>query len=286
MVSFLKWIGQRNILGSSEASIEFTIDVPDEPPVTQLTQLKEVHHGTAIHLTWSLLEGENDISSFHIQYRDNGRNWIDMDKIIPAQNRDKWFIGEFGHTYEFRISGLDHAGNRETFHESNIIKTTIESECNPDNYELGISDDAVSNATPIEYGETQFHNFCGLDDVDWVTIHSTQGQVILLQATPEGEDTAVYVQLFEVDGLPVLEEQTQHLFGFATEFRWEAPHDGIYHIRLRPLDPRLAGTDVKYSIRVDKLHQVYSPGLLVSSFVLPIIWAAWKFFHKIRNTED
>ncbi|MCJ7624645.1 MAG: peptidoglycan DD-metalloendopeptidase family protein [Anaerolineaceae bacterium] len=276
----------RNVLGTSEASIKFTINMPDDPPVTQLDNLAAIQNNTAIHISWTLLKGENDIKSFRLQYRDNYGNWIDLDKNIPAQNRNKWFIGEPGHTYEFRISGSDHAGNLESFDESNLIKTTIAGDCLPDIYDLGIPDNSLSNATPLEYGETHIHNFCGSNDIDWITIQAAEGQTILIKALPEDNGVAVSALLFEIDGLPALEEQQPLLLDSTTEFNWTPPHDGIYYIRLRPIDPRVIGTDTKYSIRIDKLHQVYSPGLLISSLVLPILWAAYKFYHRLRNREN
>jgi murein DD-endopeptidase MepM/ murein hydrolase activator NlpD len=276
----------RNISGYSQSSLQFSVEKADALPVTQMKSLPETSNGNIIHLQWLVEQGENDMKMFEIQYRTDGANWIDWDHTAPAYSREAWFVAQNGLKYEFRMRGVDVAGQTEAYPENAETVTTVEAACTPDSYDGTQNlDDLSTSPTALEIGESQEHNLCGAGDEDWVMFPAKTGQSLHISTEPVAGNAAVVIQLYSHDGTE-LGEQWPATYNQSAALDWTAPEDGIYFLRLSGIDEKMAGTDVSYQIKVDKTGQIATGGLFCSGLALPALWLAVKLYMKRKQSAS
>lgn len=126
----------RNTTGTNQSSLQFDVSFSEAPPTSQLEPLPAGQKNSAILLKWKVISGLVDLDGFEIQYRDNGGNWTTYNQKYTAADRQDWFIGELGHSYQFRIHSFDKSGSLEPYPDSAQAKITIENHCTPDSYDL------------------------------------------------------------------------------------------------------------------------------------------------------
>ncbi len=68
--------------------------------------------------------GAPDVATFHVQYRDNGGAWTDW--FAATTLRSSTFTGVDGHTYEFRCTATDFAGNADPLPPNNQTWTAVD----------------------------------------------------------------------------------------------------------------------------------------------------------------
>lgn len=238
----------QNNAGTNQSSMQFDVSFSESPPTSQLEALPAGQKNSAILLKWKLISGLVDLDGFEIQYRDNGGNWTTYNHKYTAADRQGWFIGELGHSYQFRIHSFDKSGSVEPYPDSAQAKITIETRCTPDDYDLKKSDTGPRSATKISAGQTQHHNFCPESDEDWLTFTAQAGKTYDIKTWPDTGAASSYIDVLAGDGKTVLGEAKPSAPDATTLLQWKAPEGKIYFIRLQPYDKHLAGSDTYYKV--------------------------------------
>jgi murein DD-endopeptidase MepM/ murein hydrolase activator NlpD len=275
----------RNITGEGQpVTTTFKVAAYEHPPAARLEPLTPKSQSSAVLLKWVVDQGEENIASFQIQYRKGAGKWKTWDRPLSANDREAWFIGSVGARYEFRMRSEDVHGNWAPFPNKAEIAVDV-LECKPDEYET-TKDNNPEGATPMEIGDEQEHNLCGPGDEDWVMFPARQGQVLRFHTTPLGGAAAVSIQLYGSGLDNFLGELVPEELNQPAELPWTAPEDGVYFLRLRGIDEKLAGTDVRYTVRIEAVNRVSPGGVFAfGSLMLPVLWFGYKVFYKIRRIK-
>jgi hypothetical protein len=126
----------------------WNIGVDLTPPSTDLQPLENEHESSALLLSWSGSDNASGIWYSNLQFRLDEGAWQSYpDKLYSLQN---WFLGDPGHAYEFRIRGVDRAGNLENYPtnaQAGSVIPPANSLCSsPDSYDAGEGDNSASRA--------------------------------------------------------------------------------------------------------------------------------------------
>jgi hypothetical protein len=154
------------------------------------------------------------------QKRQDDGAWEDWHQGVGSQYVGAWFIGEMGHRYGFRMRGVDRAGNVEAYPGSAEAETYI-NYCSGDAYE---SDNGPAQARQIAVGQSQAHNFCGVDDQDWVKFWAWAGKRYVVQTGNLGWTGDTVLTLYDADGTTVLAENDDIAYpdNLASRVEWIA----------------------------------------------------------------
>jgi hypothetical protein len=277
----------RNLAGTSSSSVQFSVKEQDYPPVTQLKPLPERSGSSVLLLEWDVLEGSERVERFELQVREGEGEWFAWGRPLPGQSRSGWYFGEPGKTYTFRIRSIDINGALEGFAENGEVKVEIAPGCEPDIHEaekLG-GDDHFLDASVMGVNTSEEHSLCTQGDVDWVSFKAEMGRSYRISTTPLSGGAAVRIQLFAPDGYNLLGEKDPSGLMQPAEINWIAPEEGTYLVRLSSTDPKVYGGDVRYQVRIDAMERVFTPGLLFSTLILPVIWFVIRFFNRKSSVE-
>ncbi len=275
----------RNISGESKASLEFSVKAFDFPPESHMEPLPESLKTSAILLQWALDDGGQDINNFQVQYRKDGGKWQAWETAAPGSQRQAWFIVDASGLYEFRLRGVDRGGNVEAYPKEAEAKVQVDLTCRPDAFET-LGDNQWQTPAPIEIGEVQSHSLCPVSDEDWLVFPGAANQQYEVQAESLGGSAAVMVRIYRAQDLWLQAGQRAKSFGEPVTLDWTSPTDDIYLLRITPLDARLTGADVRYSIKVEEIGKVYPGGLALSSLALPVLWFLVKWYLRKKSAED
>lgn len=274
----------RNLAGESQASMDFSVVTAQQPASAGMAALPAASDSTAILLKWQAGTGDGGIDHFEVQYRVNGGTWTDWQRPLPGNLRQAWFFGEPGSLYEFRLRSVDASGVASDYPEIAEAAILVESTCRGDEYEyLEPSDNAWTGAVPLDVDSGQQHNICLAGDEDWVVFPAQAGQGYKISANPLSPGVSIALQLVGTDRYTVLDEFIPAAPDSPARLEWIAPADGLYYLRLRPADPRLAGTGTNYEVRVDRIIQIKPTAVACSALLLPLVWLLVKFYSRMRK---
>jgi len=94
------------------------LGIDRNPPVSVLSNLNPIQLSTAIQLKWSGTDNLSGINTYDLQSQTDGGCWTAIPPEPAGCESERWFIGQPGNQYGFRIRGEDHAGNQESFPSS------------------------------------------------------------------------------------------------------------------------------------------------------------------------
>ena len=224
-------------MGENSTTIRFNVNEADLPPETEMLPNYEMLYTTMIPLQWQVLDNSDDIQLFQIQVRESGSEWQDFNNAIDGKLRQINFYGEFGKTYEFRLRAVDMAGNVESYPSEPETTYTIEPYCNPDNYDFEMADNSRNTAAPIEFEDLQIHNFCGVQDSDWLQFVGTKGeiyQIVINSLDAETRTSLAVITSNSPDNSDVIfmEENENRLV-----YKLTAEETGVIYLRLASENP-------------------------------------------------
>ncbi len=247
--------------GNWSGDVAWNLGLDATPPTSSLAALPATTYSGAVLLYWNAADEGAGLDSFDLQtQQDSSSTWNDWGSHPGGDARQAWFIGDPGHTYRFRLRGVDRAGNAEAFPAQAEASTTLSGDCTPDEFEAGGGDNSPANATTLPLGESQAHNFCA-GDVDWVRFDATAGEEYLLWALPTpGSPAAPELALYASDGATQLAYVANApVASPAVLVRWVAPENGTYFLKLTPADARVVGASVAYFVRVGQGYYAHLP---------------------------
>ena len=244
----------------------WNLSVDRTPPHTELHPLSATQTSTAFLIEWSSSDNLSGIDYHELQWSIDNGAWQTYPDTFNGYTQSTWVVGTPGHSYAFRMRGIDLAGNAETLpagaQTSTIIPANV---CTaPDEWEV---DNTAISASGIDINQAQTHNFCnpeasdGLSDTDWITFTVQAGQRYLIQASPTSPNAAAVISIFTGDGvnLTLHAEMAQTRWGKSAFIDWIATTDEVLYIRVRHTDGRVAGSSVTYQVYSTKIYPVFMP---------------------------
>jgi hypothetical protein len=216
--------------------------VPDTtPPSSQMQPLPVSVNSTAVNLTWTTPEGQNDVNHYEIQYTFNAGAWTTWNVQPGGSQQSAWFVGAPG-AYTFRMQAVDNAQNAEGFPASAEASTTLNGACT----DPQPTNNSAATALALALGESQQMVLCQ-NDVDWFSFSATQGQNLVLLFPSVSGGAAVHISLLDPAGTTLIDGSA----GGAGQgiFRsWKVPATGTYKIEIQSIDSGPYGSDVKYGV--------------------------------------
>jgi hypothetical protein len=207
-------------------------------------------------LNWDLVSGAEDFDHFILSYTDNGSPRQTISASLPAAQRQSWFWGTPGHTYQFCVQGVDRNGNVAACPTSPLAVTTVSATCTNDSYE---TDNASAQAVTLPLATAQAHTLCA-SDADWVKVSLPANKTFIIKVLPLSGYAAVKLSAFGPNdaahalGVVVPDPDTS-----VTVWGVKPATAGIYYFKLEANDVRLFGSQVRYSIQVNEGIPVFMP---------------------------
>ncbi len=245
--------------GGGSRGVLVTGLVPDyTAPTSSMNSLSTPVNSTAVNLTWTAQDLQNDIDHFDVQYRFNGGAWTNWNQQPPAQARSAWFVGDPG-TYEFRMRAVDMAGNQEAFPSSAQARVQLTGACTPDSFDQA-GDGARASAQEQALNTSVIHRLCQ-NDTDFVRFNAAAGQEVMIFLASKSGGAAARARLTDSAGTTQYLDFAAASVGTSAVARWTAPADGSYYLEITSIDARVYGTDVQYLLYVGAPRQLFLPVL-------------------------
>jgi hypothetical protein len=246
----------------------WNIGVDLTAPSTDLVPLEAEQESSALKLIWDGSDNASGLSYSNLQFKLDGGAWQSYPDEIHS--RETWFIGNPGHEYEFRIRGVDRAGNIEDYPANAQAVSTIPAAgvlcSSPDLYDAGDGDNTTTQASSIDpKGGIQVHNFCNprapdlYNDEDWIKFPAQSGIRYLIQALPLSGNVGTVLELYAEDGTTLIERVDSPSFGHLARLAWNSDRSGQVFLRVRHLDGRVIGNIVAYTVSIDQGYSLYFP---------------------------
>ncbi len=265
-------VQSRNLAGTTSITQEFDVVAKASPPSAHLDDLPVMVNSSAVNLTWKVLSGADRLDHFNIQYRIAGEDWQELPDEPAGEARSFLFWGTPGATMQFRLQAVDNQGNAEEFNTIPEAETSFNVQCSKDEYEIGDSgDNSLAGAGQIKAGDTQTHNWCGAGDVDWLTIAAAQGDQFVFITKAVSLASAAKMTLYEPDGTTLIGTAIPVNVNAEGTLNWTAPVDGVYVLKLEPVDNRIVGQDTRYTINVSSKSTIDPTTLICGSAGLPVL---------------
>lgn len=226
-------------------------------PSSQLAPLPATSGSTLIPLQWSGSDPDGTIDHYDLQYQVNGSSWTDLQTNILGSQTSLNYFGELGKNYGFRIRAIDNNNNIESYPNSAQASTSITT-CTPDGFET--TDNNASGASSLtKDASSQIHNFCGINDTDWVKMNVVAGTEYLFMISALGNTSAMKTQLYASNTTTLLKEANSSGYGQSVVYKYTPTSTQTVYLKITPLDGKLAGNDVRYSVWYGKGYEFYFP---------------------------
>ncbi len=248
-------------------------------PVTYLNALPAEYGSTLISLDWSAVSKE-PIDHFELQYQINAGKWQAWSEVLDGSLRKTSFFAKNGMSYGFRIRAVTATGAEE-FPPGAQIKTTVESQCIPDKYET--IDNLPSEATPLETGNGQLHNLCGIKDEDWMVMLLQGGKTYTFESLPTELAAGTGLQIFDMTGQAMTDEAVPDDLLSKTTLNFQPETSATYIIRVRAANDQLAGTRSIYSLTYDQAAPFSPIPVACGALLIPLLTALVKLWNRMRS---
>ncbi|MBE9474632.1 MAG: hypothetical protein IMY85_07045, partial [Chloroflexi bacterium] len=254
------WIGA----GSWELVLDRT------PPVTALDSLEPIQQSTAFQLQWSGSDNLSGIEYHELQSQIGTGGWSDILPNPSGTDNSIWFVGQSGTQYNFRMRGVDYAGNQESFPPDAETSTDIPDAATicstPDAWDDTGDDNTPNNATVIEVNEpAKIHNFCNpltndrLGDEDWVKFNIVTGEDYIITSIPLSDMTGAILELYAADGTTLITSAQSNMIGEKARIIWTSDRTDQVYLRVRHLDGNIAGNIVSYELKINNFWPIFLP---------------------------
>ncbi len=251
------YIEARDAADNTWGTMLLGLRVDTDKPVSQISPLPGETRSTALQLRWSAYDGGSGLAELNLQLRQNGGAWQDWQPNPPVGSSERWYLGQFGQTYDFRMRARDMANLLEDYPADPEAATRIESACSEDDFDRNLSgDDSREYAAYLPLGMYQAHNLCGLGDADWVFFPGQAGVELLIAGVSVSGGAAVKLEIYSNAGDLLAAAQASDL-GRTAALLWTPPATGNYYLKVTPLVGGLAGSDARYSLWVDPPKKTY-----------------------------
>jgi len=246
------YVEARDAAGNISGDIMVATQVDGTPPTVSFTPLPAVMQTTVVELTFAAADFGSGLASVVLQFSTDGNTWNEIPGAFPGDNHI-WFVGEQGLTYQFRVLAQDNAGNQGTGSTS----TQVAASCTNDSSEN--ADDTAAGAPTVTLGQAQEHNFCGVNDADWIKFNAEGGKRYAVTATSLGGGAAFRLELRDASGANELASAFSSELGQSASLFWTAPASGTYTVKVEPVVGQMVGSDVRYSLKLGETVVMFFP---------------------------
>ncbi len=251
--------------GNRKDVVVWDLAIDHTPPTTQLKSLPESLMSSVIHLEWSGTDNLAGMGYYDLQAKIDDETWQTWGENIPSDQTEKWFLVDTGHSYAFRIRGVDLIGNQEAFSLTADASTRVpDIVCSQtDQWEI---DNTSNLATHFDGVVTnQIHNFCNpLDnstwqgDEDWAQILLRAGDTLHVDVIPTGGAAPGDISIFNSSGGKIGQSPSID-FGQPTSLEYISAADQTVFLRIIPIDDRITGDDASYQVIARVGYFTYLP---------------------------
>lgn len=260
------YVQARSRTGGIKGQVIWDLTPDMDMPFTQMNSLPAQTNSTLVQLTWTAVDLSNNLDHFDIQFQENkndGSPWSAWTTLQAPGNQTTpyWFVGHPGSSYNFRMRGVDTAGNIESFPDLPQASTTLAVTCTPDaNETKGTSQ---TTAIPLITGQSSpTFNLCkstasGAGDTDWVTFNAKANEPTMLAVLSRGGGAAFIANIYQ-GGNKIATFQSAG-YGFSIVKTWIPPATGAYTMQIQPLTVDMFGTDMSYTVWTGPAHINYMP---------------------------
>lgn len=243
-----------NAVGASKGVLVTNLKPDLTAPASTMNPLPSPSNSTALMLTWTAQDLQDDIAYFEIQSRFNGGAWTTWGEKPGKAARSAWFVGQPG-GYEFRMRAVDLSGNMEEFPNGAEASVSISATCSGDALE---ANNTRAAAKPHSMNTTVALNLCQ-NDVDWVRFDATAGKEVMIMLAAKGGGATLRVRLTNSAGTQQYLDVASNSIGASVVARWVPPATGTYHLEINSKDAAIWGTDVSYGLYCGDPNVVFAP---------------------------
>jgi Bacterial pre-peptidase C-terminal domain/Peptidase family M23/Bacterial Ig domain len=258
-----------DMAGNLSSAGAWNLVIDKTAPVTALKPLEITQPSNAFRLEWASSDNISGVDYVEIQEKVNASDWSTYPPI-EGEETNFWIIGIPGKAYSYRMHGVDHSGNSETYPDQAETSTAIPAAdvlCYaPDSFDLSGNDNSPANASVIYAdGASQFHNNCNplspdyQDDEDWTQLPVIQGLRYLIRSHAESIQSATVISVYKSDGITLLAEAEPNAFGDSTYLFWTPDFDGNVYLRFKHIDERVIGSNVASTVSVTTADLIFLP---------------------------
>ncbi|MGE5221352.1 MAG: Ig-like domain-containing protein, partial [Omnitrophica WOR_2 bacterium] len=242
----------------------WNISLDSTPPDVAVFPVVTDPGSTAFQVIWTGSDALSGIDHYDVQVSaDDNLHWQDLVTSTPSTSI--WYAGQAGHSYYFRVRGIDRVGNMSVYMATTAPAAISTNICTKfDSYDNPTNDNTVNLATLTTPGANlQFHNFCNplsasrLNDTDWVKFYARGGKPYVIQAIPVGPSVSVAIDLFDSDGLILRKHASPTGYGMPTSMLFAPIKDGMYAVRLTDTNGAIAGSQVAFQLRLTEGFRIY-----------------------------
>ena len=244
----------------------WNLGVDRTPPVTSVQSLSTSQTSTIMKIQWNATDNLSGVAYVDLQQKTDSGSWQNWLSNIPAENNVAWFVGSMGHSYSFRMRGMDWIGNLESYPSSADATTSIPTAvCSSgDTWE---NDNTVSSARLVSGTNViQIHNYCNpssgsgwINDQDWLRINVQAGKSIIVHSSPQNNGVSSVLQLFASNGTTLLAENRPQSMGQDSFLMWRTVQDTTLYLRVTPLDNRISGSSATYQLTIQTGYPIILP---------------------------
>ena len=247
----------------------WNLGIDKTAPVTSLKLLTATQPSNAFALEWTASDNLSGIDHYEIQEKVNGGNWSAY-PTIDGSAAKYWVIGAPGNVYAYRMRGVDRSGNSEILPTEAETTTSIPAAgvlCfAPDSYDASGNDNSPAKASVIyAEGASQSHNYCNplsadfQNDVDWARLSVVKGVHYRIESLANSPQSASIISLYAENGTTLLSETVPGGFGGTNSLGWTSDRTAQVYIRLRHVDGRVIGSDVRNTLSVHTGNLIFMP---------------------------
>lgn len=243
-----------NNVGGSKGTLIANLKPDLTAPNSAMNGLASPSNSTAVLLTWTALDLQDDIHYFEVQYRFNSGSWTTWDQKPGKTARSAWFVGQPG-AYQFRMRAVDLAGNQEAYPSAAEASVTINATCSGDALE---ADDSRAAAKVQGFNSSVTHSLCQ-NDVDWIKFDAQAGQEVMILLASKGGGATPSAKLSNSSGTQQYLDFSAAAIGGSVTARWTAPANGTYYLEVKSKDAAIWGTDARYLVYIGKPNIIFGP---------------------------
>ncbi len=231
-----------------------------------------------INLRWTAVS-KAAIDHFELQYKIDGSDWQALGGPLAGDLRSTGFFAKNGATYEFRIRTVTAEGAEE-FPAGAQSKTTVETECTPDKYEP--KDNVPTDSPALTAGVGQFHNLCGIKDVDWSSMLLQGGKSYTFTSIPTELAGGVSMQIFDLTGNAMTDVAIPADLNSQTTLDFTPDTSATYLLHIKAANDQLSGTHSVYDIKYDQAAPFSPIPVVCGAILIPLLTALGRLWSRMR----
>lgn len=218
------------------------------------------------YVTWEGTDDLSGVDTYGLQYKDGSGSWTDL--VVDTQDTYYHFLGANGHTYYFRGSAIDKAGNLSEYSSTTTPYTVQTCSITSDPFE---NDNTMTSAKTLPVtGASQVHNFHAEGNQDWVKFYLTAGTKYAIQSEMVGAHADTVLTLYDASSTELDANDDYELYGLGSRILFAPTTSATYYAKVNHWDPYGAGCTTEYTLKAYPVQANFVATPLVGSAPLSV----------------